>query len=44
MKEGVIALGGKARNGAAENPVTRLESDIPGVRSVKNQMDCSPRI
>ena len=38
MNEGVAALGGQARNTAAENPVTPLVSDIPGMRSVKSQM------
>ena len=38
MNEGVAALGGKARNAAAGNPVTQLVSDFPGVRSVKNQV------
>jgi hypothetical protein len=36
--EGVAALGGKAWSAAVENPVTRLVSDIPGKRGVKNQM------
>jgi len=35
--EGVAALGEKARSPAAEKPVTPLMSDLPGVRSVKNQ-------
>jgi osmotically-inducible protein OsmY len=34
----VAALGGNARNAATENPVTQLASEIPGVRTVKNQM------
>jgi len=38
MKEGVAALGEKAQSAAVENPATRLMSDIPDVRSVKNQM------
>ena len=33
MNEDMAVLGGKARNAAAENPVTQLVSDIPGVRS-----------
>jgi osmotically-inducible protein OsmY len=36
-------LGGKARSVAAENPVTQLVSDLPGVRSVQNQMACRGR-
>ena len=36
--EGVAKLGGNARNAATENPITQLVSDIPGVRSEKNQM------
>ena len=36
--EDMAALGGKARSTAAENPVTRLVSVIPGVRTVKKQM------
>ena len=36
--EDVVALGGKARSTAAENPVTQLVSDIPGARTVKKQM------
>ena len=36
--EDVAALRGKARSTTAENPVTRLVSDVPGVRTVKNQM------
>jgi osmotically-inducible protein OsmY len=36
--EGVAALGGMARSVAAESPVARLVSDIPGVRTARNQM------
>lgn len=36
--EDKAVLGGKVRNAAAENPVTQLMSDIPGVRSEKSQM------
>ena len=36
--EGITALGGKADSDAAEDPVTRLGGDIPGVRTVTNQM------
>jgi len=34
----VANLGGNGRIASAENPITQLVSDIPGVRSVKNQM------
>ena len=37
-KNGVVALGGKARNTAEKDLVTKLVEDIEGVRSVKNQM------
>ena len=37
-KEGVVALEAKARDTTEENLVTRLVSDLHGVRSVKNQM------
>ena len=36
--EDVTVLGGKARNAAAENDVAQLVSDIPSVRTGKNQM------
>ena len=36
--EGVVTLEGKARNAAEKDLVTRLVSDVHGVRSVKNQM------
>ena len=36
--KGVAAWGEKARSAAAENPATRLVSDIPGVRSAKTRM------
>ncbi len=36
--EDMVVLGGKVPNAAAENPVTQLVSDIPGVRSEKKQM------
>ena len=38
MNEGVAALGGKTGNTAVEDPVTQLASDLPGGRSVTNQM------
>ena len=41
MNEDMAVLGGKARSSAAENRVTPLVSDIPGGRSVKDQMACS---
>ncbi|MDO8803110.1 MAG: BON domain-containing protein [Elusimicrobiota bacterium] len=37
-KKGVVTLGGKARNIAEKNLVTRLVTDINGVKRVKNQM------
>ena len=37
-KNGVVSLGGKARNTAEKDLVTKLVEDIEGVRSVKNQM------
>jgi osmotically-inducible protein OsmY len=36
--QGVVALGGKARNAAEKDLVTQLASDIKGVKSVKNEM------
>jgi hypothetical protein len=36
--EAVAVLGGTARSAAAENPVTRPLSDIPGGESTRNQM------
>jgi osmotically-inducible protein OsmY len=36
--DGVVTLGGKARNAAEKDLVTKLVSDIHGVKSVKNQM------
>jgi hypothetical protein len=38
INEDAAALRAEARNTATENPVTRLVSDIPGVRTVKDQM------
>ena len=38
INEDAAALGENARSTAAENPVTQLASDIPGVRTVKDQM------
>jgi len=35
---GVVTLGGKARNAAEKNLVTKLVNDVTGVKSVKNQM------
>ncbi len=37
-KNGVVVLGGKARNTAEKDLVTKLVEDIDGVKSVKNQM------
>jgi len=37
-KRGVVTVGGKARNAAEKELVTKLVSDINGVKSVKNQM------
>ena len=37
-KHGVVTLGGKARNTAEKDLVSKLVSDIKGVKSVKNQM------
>lgn len=36
--DGVVTLSGKARNAAEKDLVTKLVSDIYGVKSVKNQM------
>ena len=36
--EDMVVLGRKVPNAAAENPVTQLVGDIPGVRSEKKQM------
>jgi osmotically-inducible protein OsmY len=41
--EGVAALGGNARNVAAENPVTQLVSDIPGVRTATAVQDVTSK-
>jgi len=37
-KRGVVTVGGKARNAAEKELVTKLVADINGVKSVKNQM------
>jgi osmotically-inducible protein OsmY len=37
-KRGVVTVGGKVRNAAEKNLVTKLVSDIDGVNSVKNRM------
>lgn len=37
-KLGVVTLGGKAKNAAERDLVTKLVTDIPGVKSVKNEM------
>jgi osmotically-inducible protein OsmY len=37
-KDGVVTLGGKAKNEAEKDLVTKLVTDIKGVKSVKNQM------
>jgi hyperosmotically inducible protein len=37
-KRGVVTVGGKARNAAEKNLVTKLGNDINGVKSVKNRM------
>ncbi len=35
---GVVTLGGKAKNGAEKDLVTKLVTDLKGVKSVKNEM------
>ena len=40
--EGVAVLGGTARNVAAENPVSPLVSDIPGVRGKSDADGTAP--
>jgi osmotically-inducible protein OsmY len=37
-KLGVVTLGGKARNAAEKDMVTKLAGDIKGVNSIKNRM------
>ena len=37
-KDGVVTLGGEARNNAEKDLVTQLVSDIHGVKSVVNNM------
>jgi hyperosmotically inducible periplasmic protein len=37
-KEGVVTLGGKARNAAEKDLATKLASDVNGVKDVKNRM------
>jgi osmotically-inducible protein OsmY len=37
-KRGVVTIGGKAKNSAEKNLVTKLVNDINGVNSVKNRM------
>lgn len=37
-KRGVVTVGGKAKNAAEKDLVTKLVKDIKGVKSVKNQM------
>ncbi len=37
-KEGIVTLGGKAKNGAEKDLVTKLVSDIFGVKSIINNM------
>jgi osmotically-inducible protein OsmY len=37
-KHGVVTLGGKARNAAEKDLVTKLVNDIKGVKNVENQM------
>ena len=38
IKGDLVTLGGKAKNAAEKDLVTRLASDINGVKSVKNLM------
>jgi osmotically-inducible protein OsmY len=37
-KHGVVTVGGKARNAAEKDLVTKLVEDVNGVKSVKNRM------
>jgi osmotically-inducible protein OsmY len=37
-KGGVVTVGGKAKNAAEKDLVTKLVEDVKGVKSVKNQM------
>jgi hyperosmotically inducible periplasmic protein len=37
-KHGVVTLGGKARNAAEKDLVSKLVTDIKGVKSVNNRM------
>jgi hyperosmotically inducible protein len=37
-KRGVVTVGGKARNAAEKDLVTKLVNDINGVKGVKNRM------
>ena len=41
-KDGVVILGGKAKNTAEKDLVTKLVADINGVKSVKNRMTIEP--
>jgi osmotically-inducible protein OsmY len=37
-KRGVVTVGGKARNAAEKDLVTKIVNDVNGVKSVKNEM------
>ena len=37
-KDGVVTLGGKAKNAAEKELATKFANDVKGVKSVKNQM------
>ena len=37
-KSGVVTVGGKAKNAAEKDLVTKLVNDVNGVKSVKNRM------
>jgi len=37
-KNGVVTLGGKAKNAAEKELATKFANDVKGVKSVKNQM------
>ena len=41
-KRGVVTVGGKAKNAAEKDLVTKLVADINGVKSVKNRMTIEP--